>query len=233
MSPPPVTSVVLVPATGRATDAFLRRSVLAYAQLAALVVAAWRPAYPELVVPSVRAASALADLKDGDAPVMFTRTIDQANDLAYHSEGDGIPYGVVLFGDDQAEDDAGQSGGHEVGELLVDPTVDRYDLDGYAVEPFDPTENTPATLDLGDGAPYLVSAFAFPGWLRLAGRVAVPGEPLDSAGVLSAVHGLAPGGYAGKRDGSELFGRDRTGHPLSKLAPSSRRSRRRRRLGLE
>jgi len=219
----------LLSATSRITDDFLRRCALAYATQAADVAAAWSPIYPEIVAPSVEPVGAASDLQDGDVPVLFTPTIDQPGDLAYHYLKQGRPYAVVLASADQPFPSVQQAGGHEINEALVDPLCHRYDLDGWAIEVHDQLQDDPVWWSVADReGPVLLSPFGCPALFRLAGRVTVPGEPFDSAGLLHELHAVRPGGYAQKKDGTEVYGKQWMGHPARKESVHGRRMKRQR-----
>lgn len=186
-------------------------------------------------MPTFKVAQGPAELKDSDSPIIISGSIDQPGDLGYHSEQNGIPWGIVLFDGSQTTANVEQSTAHESGELIGDPDVDRYDDDNIWVELFDPLENDADWIEIDDpGGPALSSPFALPPWFNFASKGYHPpvGCPVDSAGLLSVQHQLRPGGYYGKRDGSNVMGHRRTCHSQAKLGPFSRRTKRHRNLGL-
>lgn len=216
-----IRSVALLSTSPHVTQAMLAAWAPVYQAQAALKVADWLAVYPELVAPTYRAVAAVSDLRDGDCPFLFTPTIDQPGDAAYHYERNGLPYGVILADEYTPISQMQQAGDHE-GEAIVDPDCNLYGPDGNAIEIHDLLQATPVVVE-----GILCSPWGLPSWWRLG----VLGGPTNSAGIALAAGEVGPGGYTMRRDGTELSAPGYQ-HSPTKLGYHSRRGKRRRALGL-
>lgn len=218
----------LLSIASRATDGLLRRVQVACMMRLPEEETAW-----SLPRKTIRIVSAVSELTDADTPMLFTPTIDQPGDLAYHWIKNGHPFGLILADERQSLPSIEQAAWHEIAECNADPGCDLYDADGYAIEVCDPLQDDPMLVDIGAGDPVLTSPFVTPDWFRLSllqrwrTRSWTPSERYDSSGLLTQRHQLRTGGYAMKKGGTELRGSGFVGHPARKLHPFSRRIRRR------
>jgi hypothetical protein len=211
----------------RVTIADLQRLAAACEPALAAVAAAWSPIFPEIVAPTIRVVSAVSDLTDDDVAGIFTDSLDEPGDLAYHYEkvgrdGKPHPYMLILADAYQPVPSWQQAGWHEMAETLVDPHCTRYDPSGWAVEVCDPVQSD--NVDVGG---VTLSPFVWPGWFELGVAVGAGARRVDSAGLLTAAHTVRPGGYAMRQDGSEITGAGYR-HSASKTSQHSRRMKRHR-----
>ena len=224
-----ITSLALYTASRAVTDDALRLLEAVLPLELADRVALWKPASPELVVPSVRVVTDLAALKDVDTPVIFSETIDDAN-LAEHWVKNDIPYALIWAPPGLAAEDVTERTCHEM-EMINDPMCDRYDRAGWSIEDSDALEGVERWRDLPAGAPASrarVCAFCGPGWFDLDGASA---GPLDNVGVCKTQHEVPPGGYGRKIvDGRLVQQPPGIRLPSRKLGPHARGSKREARL---
>ncbi len=218
----------LLSLVARIDDAFLERMRDAYLIRGAQVAAAWSPIFPDVVAPDVRVVSAISDLTDEDVPGLFTGSIDEPGDLAYHflkpdAHGVQRPYMVILADAYQPFPSVEKAGGHEMDETLVDALCARYDAAGFALEVDDPFQEDDQPVDVGRGAPVAFSPFALPAWFGVGDAAA----PTNSAGLACAPHAVRPGGYAMLQNGKEITAEGYQ-HPPRKAAMHSRRMKRHR-----
>lgn len=222
-----ITSIALFSQSRAVTDAVLRALVEVMPLETEGVVALWKPVYTGLVVPSVRVVTALAELKDSDAPVIFSETIDEPGDEAYHFVKNGLPYSLIWAPAGATGDEITERTAHEaIVEMIVDPACDLYDAERWAVEPGDAFEGVSRWRETPTQGRVKVCAYGGPAWHALG-----PG-PLDSEGICKVAHEIPPGGYG------ERVGDDGQLHmqpagmrlPPHKYGHHARRMRRRRRL---
>ena len=201
-------------------EPLLERIAAAYRLRAPALAAAWTPVYPDATAKEIRVISSLAELTDDDCPVGAVRTLDAPGDLAYHTQADGHPYGLVLADDFQTLEGITIAFLHELFEAHVDPMVDRY-LKRIAAEVQDPLQDRRHDVDLGSGDLVPCCASVTPAWFALgSGRTTTDGSEL-------AALTTAPGGYFQRDDGTQAFG-VRHVEPAHKWHHHSRPSRRRR-----
>jgi hypothetical protein len=148
--------------------------------------------------PSVQVASRAGDIPDTGVPMVFSKSIDQPGDLAYHTFLDGRPYSIVLADPEQVSmADVEEAGNHEGKEILGDPNVDQYVFlpngDRLAHENCDPGQNQRIPLDLGEGEPVQTSNHVTRAWFD---PMSPPGTRFDAAGLISAPLLVGPDGYA-------------------------------------
>lgn len=192
------------------------------------ISAAWLPVRPSVIPCECRMVAAVSELTDDDVPLLFTKTIDDPQALAYHTIRDDHPYGLVLCDEYQSIDSICTAALHEIGEAQVDPQCDQYQ-DGDALEVYDQLQSDSQPVALPDGSTVPCAPFGYPALWGLG--TILPGTPTNSAYLPLEQGGVRPGGYKQRADGSEVFGMGYA-HPSYKLlSKHSRRAKRYHRLG--
>lgn len=161
-------------------------------------------------------------LTDDTWPVTFFDDPEDPKYLAWHAENPtGRPYGRVFVAPVlnaggtmwETKDSVLVSASHEVCEMAVDPTVNRwvFDDDGQrmvALEVCDPVESDAYAVDLALGgivASAYVSNFVWPSWFDLGTPSGMQVDQMNTPG-LRPFH-IAEGGYRVTREVSSKLGR--------------------------
>lgn len=224
------TTYALLTTAPRVTDATLERIAQAYRIRSPGLAALWTPVYPDATALPVRLVSSVAELLDGDIPVVGSRTIDLPSALAYHTQQDGRAYGLVLCDEYQTDESIVIAWLHEMFEAQVDRMCDRY-LAGVAAEVQDPTQGQRADVDLGSGDPVPCCASVTPAWFGGAAGPGLDAGPTTTAGLrFPGPLTVAPEGYFQREDGSQVMGMRRV-HPAHHLHFHGRPAKRNRALG--
>lgn len=186
------------------TDAELRNMRDAYSLQCAEVAAAWG-----LPTSSVTVAGGIRDIPIDDpnaVAVVYSPSIDQPGDLAYHTLLAGRPYCLVLADQSQVQrKDVRIGGSHELAETDVDPLCNLWiptRTGQIAKEIADPVEGNVVLFDTGasDG-PIETSNWVRPEWFEI-GLYASSGAKLDRAGLCTMSQSVLLEGYAVVVDGN-------------------------------
>ncbi len=197
------------------------------------IAALWTPLIRECVALDLRCVSSVNELVDDDIPIVGTETIDEPNDLAYHYEKDGRPYGIVLCGPGQSLASMLRAWAHERDEIQGDALCDQYvnvtlpdgSVARIARELKDPCQEDSDLVTLPDGSTIDEGPVATPAWFGMG--LILPGTPTLSNGAPCVSGTCRPGGYYGTDSGSQVFGMGYV-EPSHKWHHHSRQSRRKR-----